>query len=251
MITSVGTRNVISSEDLLTRVRDKENIDQKVLEDALRALEQDTKLVRRERRHDTHFYEIVSEFLVPWIRGKKIERDASIERRKLEEAERRNRRKAFAWAGVILVIGLAVGAFAVRELRQRTKDAIATTKVQEALDNQRVAEEQREKALSKVQEADHERQNAENAKADVEKNLEASIEEKKQLALQVNKLKADLEGSRVEPSTLDDTIAVLYQKLDEVNTERERFQYPKNVQDELNDLRSAIEEVRKAINRRK
>ncbi|HEX5733388.1 MAG TPA: CHAT domain-containing protein [Blastocatellia bacterium] len=82
-VTSTGTRNVVSEMDLIGRVRDEEDIPEDILRDALTRLEVDAKLVRRERRYDAYFYEIVSEFLVPWISKQKEERRLTLESTKL------------------------------------------------------------------------------------------------------------------------------------------------------------------------
>ena len=67
MVTSVGTRNVISAADLISRVRGEESeLLLARIEDALERLSQ-SRLVRSERRRDLYLYEITSEFLVPWI----------------------------------------------------------------------------------------------------------------------------------------------------------------------------------------
>ena len=71
LVTASGTRNIVSGEELIGRVHSEDKISKEVLEEALEALEVQTKLVRREQRHGTHFYEIVSEFLVPWITQQK------------------------------------------------------------------------------------------------------------------------------------------------------------------------------------
>ena len=67
MVTDGGLRNVISEEDLIARALNEERIRRDRLQAALRSLVADTRLVRRERREDVVFLEIVSEFLVPWI----------------------------------------------------------------------------------------------------------------------------------------------------------------------------------------
>jgi membrane protein implicated in regulation of membrane protease activity len=66
MITASGARNVISEEDLVERVNDDTGIRERKLKKTLQLLEK-AALVRREQRHGRPFYEIVSEFLVPWI----------------------------------------------------------------------------------------------------------------------------------------------------------------------------------------
>src|SRR5439155_22728325 len=78
MVTAAGTRNVVSEEDLIGTTGREEKIAQERLLEALRALDADTKLVQRERRPGVYFYEIASEFLVPWIKQRKVERDTEL-----------------------------------------------------------------------------------------------------------------------------------------------------------------------------
>ena len=96
MITSTNTRNIVSEPDL--KLFEKDNFTPEQITKALNALV-DSKLVRREPRHKIHFYEIVSEFLVPWIREQKTARRAQIEaariasetKQRLEQVERKKR----------------------------------------------------------------------------------------------------------------------------------------------------------------
>jgi len=80
MITSTNTRNIVSEPDLRSFEKDKFSEDQ--ISRALNVLV-DSQLVRREPRHKIYFYEIVSEFLVPWIREQKTARLAQIEANRL------------------------------------------------------------------------------------------------------------------------------------------------------------------------
>ncbi|HEX7292750.1 MAG TPA: hypothetical protein VF250_16640 [Conexibacter sp.] len=96
MVTSAGTRNVISAADLLDRIPKEERIPRALLERALRRLEGESRLVRRERRRRVDLYEITSEFLVPWI-GERRER------------QRRQQERRRLWIlGGLLAAGLAV-----------------------------------------------------------------------------------------------------------------------------------------------
>jgi len=92
MVTCAGTRNVISRDDLLRRVELEDGIQPEALAEALDNMEQNTKLLRRERRREVYFYEIASEFLVEWIRNKALEWQRKMDRKKaqgqLEEAQR-------------------------------------------------------------------------------------------------------------------------------------------------------------------
>jgi hypothetical protein len=71
MVTRSGARNVVSEDDLITHVRNEDGVPSTTLKKALRALREDSRLIRREVRHEVAFYEIVSEFLAPWIRAKR------------------------------------------------------------------------------------------------------------------------------------------------------------------------------------
>jgi len=97
MVTSAGTRNVISEDDLLERVSSETNMSHELLSTTLSKLEQETKLVRREQRHDVYYYEIASEFLIGWIRQKAFDRQRLLNEKKLLEAQQvaeEERRKA-------------------------------------------------------------------------------------------------------------------------------------------------------------
>ncbi len=96
MVTSAGTRNVISHDDLLSRVQHEDEMPRERMERALESLVQNTKLVRQEPRRDVYYYEISSEFLVGWIQKKSQERQRIAEQRKLDAkraAEEQVRRK--------------------------------------------------------------------------------------------------------------------------------------------------------------
>lgn len=83
MITSAGTRNVISREELVERVAREEEIPRKRLNEALDGLEK-TRLICSVPRREVNLYEIVSEFLVDWIR----EEADRLRRARMEQAER-------------------------------------------------------------------------------------------------------------------------------------------------------------------
>ncbi len=86
MITSEGTRNSISKENLLSLVEMQEGIKRDLLEITLDKLEKKTPLIRRERRRHIYFYEIASEFLIGWIQSKAKEHEKLlIEKKQIEE----------------------------------------------------------------------------------------------------------------------------------------------------------------------
>jgi len=111
MITSTNTRNIVSEPDL--KSFEKENFSEDQITRALNALVE-SRMVRREPRHKIYFYEIVSEFLVPWIRDKKAARLAQIEaerlaaqtKQKLQQVEKE--RRILIVLGLVMLAGLVV-----------------------------------------------------------------------------------------------------------------------------------------------
>jgi WD40 repeat protein len=127
MVTSAGTRNVISAEDLRFRVREEdEQIPPALLDEALDRLDRESKLVRRERRRDLYLYEITSEFLVPWISRRREELRLVRERRR--ERRRLMRILALIGGGLLILAAIVVG-FVVSVDRQR---ALAQRQASEA-----------------------------------------------------------------------------------------------------------------------
>ncbi|MHC4558003.1 MAG: TAXI family TRAP transporter solute-binding subunit [Planctomycetota bacterium] len=115
MLTSVGTRDVISEDGLLNRVKNEDEIPRKLLSKTLNSLEKEAKLVRRERRRDVYYYEIASEFLVEWIQKKAQERKHRAEIRKLEEqakeqarAHKRHQRISALLAAALLILSASI-----------------------------------------------------------------------------------------------------------------------------------------------
>ena len=116
MVTSAGTRNVMSAEDLIQRAREDEDIPPALAERALERLESESKLVRRERRRDLYLYEITSEFLVPWISRRREEFQRLQERAR----ERRRLRQFGSIAAALLLVVAVIAAVAVWALGQRS-----------------------------------------------------------------------------------------------------------------------------------
>ena len=101
LVTDVGTRNIVSRSDLVERVAVSETVTKEAVSGALDALVEKTGLVRQEFRDCTAFYQIISEFLVPWIRTQKTERarieaERALARQQVEADERlaRERKEA-------------------------------------------------------------------------------------------------------------------------------------------------------------
>lgn len=168
MVTASGARNVVSEEDLISRVSDEEGIAQDLLKRALDGLGKGTKLVRRELRREVVYWEITSEFLVPWIRRKRIERLGDIERRKHRAVQRR--RIGYAIAGFVLILAALAWwidktqkekEHAENLLQERTSAVIKTEEVENA---KKIAEQQRVVAEMASQEASAQREAADKAR---------------------------------------------------------------------------------------
>lgn len=129
MVTASGTRNIISEPDLKTREKD---LNPQQIEAALKALV-GLKLVRREPRNMIYFYEIVSEFLVPWILQKKTARLAEVRafeaREQLRKAEQEKRYLKIGGSvlAVLFLLAVASTVFSLY-LRKKTMDADKTLK---------------------------------------------------------------------------------------------------------------------------
>ena len=119
MVTSAGTRNVISAGDLFQRVQEVDGgITPSSLDQALEDLSQ-SRLVRRERRRDLDLYEITSEYLVPWISHRQDEF------RQLQDRRRERRRLLIVGsiAATLLLVVAVVTFFALWAIRSRDRAA--------------------------------------------------------------------------------------------------------------------------------
>lgn len=136
MITSTNTRNIVSEPDL--KSFENQNFSDDQITRALNALVE-SRLIRREPRHRIYFYEIVSEFLVPWIRDKKAARRAQIEanrmaaetKQRLKQVER-ERRYVSIFALVLGVLLVAAVWLTYQTYRSRQAALAAQQAAQEA-----------------------------------------------------------------------------------------------------------------------
>jgi hypothetical protein len=144
MITSTNTRNIVSEPDL--KSFEIENFSDEQISRSLNALVE-SRLVRREPRHKIYFYEIVSEFLVPWIRDKKAARRAQIEanrlaaetKQKLKQVERERRYVSiFAIVlGVLLIAAVWLTYLTYRSRQAALEAQQVALKAQEELQKER------------------------------------------------------------------------------------------------------------------
>ena len=151
MITASNTRNIISEEDLLSRTTDCD-FQPSQCTSALTALSR-SQIVRREPRHSIYFYEITSEYLVPWIKEQVAERKLAEEQRLAEEArqkleeewsqavaqfeteKRRGRlmRRLLIGMGVLMVAVVILGWWGLKQYRQLHSDEVETNKQRKTL----------------------------------------------------------------------------------------------------------------------
>jgi len=130
MLTEHGTRNVISADDLVRNAAEDEDepVDEKLLYGVLETLETKAKLVRRESRRGVDLYEVVSEFLLPWIARQREERARvrAVRAEALRQEKARRRLMLIAAAAVVVAVALAVVGLLVWHARREatgTRDA--------------------------------------------------------------------------------------------------------------------------------
>jgi WD40 repeat protein len=124
MVTSAGTRNVSSGEDLARRVSEHDGISRELVWETLERLDQRSRLVHCERRRELRLYEIASEFLVPWI----SERREHLERQRERRREQRRRRLLWRMATAAVLVsailaGLTIWALVQRDTARRAQTA--------------------------------------------------------------------------------------------------------------------------------
>lgn len=124
LVTPIGARNVISEYSLIEQVKGKEPRLEGQLQPALTALVTQTKLVRSELQRDDTYYEILSEFLSPWIMKQRQERLAQQEETKQRAFEASLRRKKLLInVGLVmlaaLLLGLVSSALYLREVTRQ------------------------------------------------------------------------------------------------------------------------------------
>lgn len=131
MITTAGTRNVIQEDDLLSRVASEQSLPTDLLRKALRSLEENTKLIRREPRQNVYYYEIASEFLIGWIQTKFQEHEQHVQQERrwqaARAAQKAKRRRlvipSMAAAIVVLVVFAIVSWRLARSWSQQAREA--------------------------------------------------------------------------------------------------------------------------------
>jgi WD40 repeat protein/tetratricopeptide (TPR) repeat protein len=122
LLTADGTRNVVSEPSLFEAVSKEGKWTAESLRKTLRGLENDARLIVQSARRGVTFYEIASEFLVPWIRTRTAERRALRER--MERRARARKRAVRIAAGT--AVGLAVlGVFTGKLVQERIDGKIA------------------------------------------------------------------------------------------------------------------------------
>ncbi|HVS80955.1 MAG TPA: hypothetical protein VHE60_04415 [Pyrinomonadaceae bacterium] len=154
MLTTSNTRNIISEADLkLTAKSEKLSIKQYY--DVIDKL-CSHQIVRRERHRNLYFYELASEYLVPWINKLAADRELLRATRTAQEERRRaegERRRALRFqrllivSGILLAVLLIVGGFAAYFYRRSVK----TNKRLDVAEQKRTeAEKKEELALQKA-----------------------------------------------------------------------------------------------------
>jgi WD40 repeat protein len=135
MVTSAGTRNVISAADLFQRVEEQEgDITPGLFDQALDGLSK-SRLVRREHRRDLDLYEITSEFLVPWISRRR-------EEFRRWQDRRRDRRRLLVVGSIATALLLVAAVVTGLYFNAQNAKAFAITQRDQAIYTQIMAEAQ-------------------------------------------------------------------------------------------------------------
>jgi hypothetical protein len=119
LVTDSGTRNVVSADTLIDALEKKE-VPPEITRQTLEALDKTAHVIRRQRRNDVEVYEIVSEFLVPWIMRRKVEAE---ERRQLEARTARTW-TTLKWISAALTIAI-IAFIVVNVIREKGSSQIA------------------------------------------------------------------------------------------------------------------------------
>jgi hypothetical protein len=131
MITASNTRNIIAEEDLLSRATLEGKFELEQLRPALVELSR-TQIVRRELRRHLYFYEITSEYLVPWIKEQVAERKAAEGRRIAEAAQREAEARRAEAAELQAAEERRIADAAQRELEAERAEAVAKFEAEQA-----------------------------------------------------------------------------------------------------------------------
>jgi WD40 repeat protein len=141
LVTSAGTRNIILESDLLERLNHAEKISPAVGKRALTELSGQSRLVRRQRRNEAYFYDITSEFLVPWIQRQRVLSEARV-------AMRRFRKRAAIGTGIILFVVLTIAGVLLYLQGEAAKDARVIAEARAEEDQRKL--EVKDKALTET-----------------------------------------------------------------------------------------------------
>src|SRR5262249_16867611 len=137
LVTSSGTRNIVSEDDLLGNVVRDDHLTQLDAREVLKALSRTTRLVFRQTRGDSAFYEITSEFLIPWITEKRQarEKNAQLEKQQFARELRLARaRKRVVWLTSALLVLSSLGGVYLFMLQANLKRNIKQlTAIQQSL----------------------------------------------------------------------------------------------------------------------
>jgi WD40 repeat protein len=117
LLTADGTRNVVSEPTLLSTLTSDRSWSAESLRSTLRGLEREAHLIVQSARRGVSFYEVASEFLVPWIRARTEELRVAREREAAERqrllAAKQRKAKVLKFQGLAGLIVVLLGALFV------------------------------------------------------------------------------------------------------------------------------------------
>jgi hypothetical protein len=194
LVTESETRNVISAETLIEALQKDQRVPRAVTCRALEALDKTAHVIRRERRNDVEVYEIVSEFLVPWIMRRRVEMQADNAAKQRELQKARDVRRGMAAFAFVAV--LVVGAWIYSEVT-RTKGVLENkvAGLRDEIRADKLALQENSEALANAQ---TEANAARSALASARTKANAAQEEAAKAIAQAARIAAECNGARIE-----------------------------------------------------
>jgi Novel STAND NTPase 1 len=203
LVTDSGTRNVVSADTLIDALQ-KVEVPPDITRQTLEALDKTAHVIRRQRRNDVEVYEIVSEFLVPWIMRRKMEAE---ERRELEARTARTW-KSLKWISAALTLAI-VAFIVVNVIREKSSSQGALRSQISELEAERDKfREERDYALQRMDDT-------------------ADRPRLSETVAQIKSLEKELEAARNEPA--EKQLSDLHMRYAEVIAERDEAVVVQNI----------------------
>lgn len=228
MITKEGTRKVVTEEELLDDVVQENGIARSSIPPVIDTLVEETKLVRRDRHRQTLTYEIVSEFLVPWIR----------QLRAASELRQTRQRMVRIGAAVLLGLGAAGAGFYYWRYTSLTSQALVQT-----ANDRAAAAEAGLREIASARDAPEQLRRALVQLADTRRSLDQGAGELKLAQTENSELKNTAAAREQQSRDLQNQLDLIMGQLKLVEPKAQEFDALKN---KYGDLRTRLDQLERA-----